>query len=71
MSTEFTLDDIFGDSLNLTLDEENKDEGKKEIKETPKLVKVTEKGIVILDQDLMNDIKKKNLSASMVSSFFQ
>ena len=24
MNTEFTLDDIFGDSLNLTLDEENK-----------------------------------------------
>lgn len=71
MNTEFTLDDIFGDSLNLTLDEESKNEKKKEIKEDPKLVKVTEKGIVILDQDLMNNIKEKNLSASMVSSFFQ
>lgn len=71
MSSEFTLDDIFGDSLNLTLDGD--EEVKEEIKEdkVSKLVKVHEDGIVITDDELMNKIKKKNLSASMVSSFFQ
>ena len=70
---EFTVDDIFGDSLNLKLEDEREvDLSEPEIKkEVDKLVKVTEKGIVILDEDLMNEVKKKNLSASMVSSFFQ
>ena len=68
---QFSLDDIFGDSLNLTLDEDKKNEEKIVIDSVPKLVKVREDGIVILDDTLMDDIKKKNLSASMISSFFQ
>jgi len=68
---EFSIDDIFGDSLNLKLDEEEKvKEETYEKAEKQKLVKVTEEGIVILDDELMEKVKKKNLSASMVSSFF-
>lgn len=72
---EFSIDDIFGDSLNLKLDDTDNKESL-DIKEhteddKSKLVKVTEDGIIILDEELMNKIKKKNLSASMVSSFFQ
>lgn len=72
MSNEFTLDDIFRDSLNLTLDEESPVEVD-EVQEDriSKLVKVHEDGIEILDEDLMKKVKRKNLSASMVSSFFQ
>ena len=74
MSSEFTLDDIFKDSLNLTLDEESPEE--EEVVEVfeekvAKLVKVHPDGIEITDDELMNKIKRKNLSASMVSSFFQ
>lgn len=83
--TEFTLDDIFGDSLNLTLEgEASEKEASEAIKniainggfedlkdENPKLVKVVKEGIVILDKGLMDKVKKKNLSASMVSSFFE
>ena len=68
---EFTLDDIFGDSLNLKLDGNNKVEEIAKVEEKPKLIKVKKDGIIILDEGLMNDIKKKNLSASMISSFFQ
>lgn len=68
---EFSIDDIFGDSLNLTLDETEILEDLVVENQGNKLVKVTKKGIVILDEELMNKIKKKNLSASMISSFFQ
>lgn len=72
--TEFTIDDIFGDSLNLTLDGETEgyqiEKDIEAIKE-PKLVKVTKDGIIVTDDELMDKIKKKNLSASMVSSFAQ
>lgn len=65
---EFTIDDIFGDSLNLKL-EENKVEEVVVPKALPKLVKVTKEGIKILDEGIMDKLKKKQLSASMVSSF--
>lgn len=68
---EFTLDEIFGDSLNLTLDEEQFPVEEEVADKKPRLVKVLKNGITILDEKLMNDVKKKNLSASMVSSFFQ
>lgn len=69
---EFTMDEIFGDSLNLTLDEEEqKIEVYKEVLKSNKLVKVVKEGIKIIDKDLMQKVKDKNLSASMVSSFFQ
>lgn len=77
MKPEFTIDDVFGDSLNLKLDEleeVEKDEfviKKEEPAKTNKLVKVTKEGIVILDDNLRAQVKKKNLSASMVSSFFE
>ena len=75
MGVEFSLDDIFGDSLELTLDKENdkKEEVSKteQIKKVTQLVKVHEDGIEIISEDLMKDIKRKNLSASMISSFFQ
>lgn len=68
---EFTLDEIFGDSLNLKLEGDDKVEEIVKLEEKPKLVKVEKNGISIIDKDLMNDIKKKNLSASMISSFSQ
>lgn len=73
-NVEFTIDEIFGDSLTLKLDDE--EEIKEEVEVTQesksdKLVKVTKEGIVILDDKLMEDVKRKNLSASMVSSFAQ
>lgn len=76
MPVEFTIDDIFGDSLNLRLDNETiEDAQKAECAEstpsTNKLIKVTDKGVSIINDELMDKIKKKNLSASMVSSFFQ
>lgn len=74
MKTEFTIDDIFGDSLNLKL-EDNVISDVEVIKEQPelskKLIKVTKEGIVILDDELLEKVKKKNLSASMVSSLGQ
>lgn len=69
---EFTIDDIFGDSLNLTLSEDEEfQEEEKNVKQQPKLVKVLKDGITILDEGLMDDVKRKNLSASMVSEFSQ
>lgn len=71
---EFTMDEIFGDSLNLILeDEETVTAPLKAMKvaEEAKLVKVTKEGIKILDEDLFKKVKNKNLSASMVSSFAQ
>lgn len=72
MKTEFTIDDIFGDSLNLKLD--NEPEIVEEVVEEeskPKLIKVVKEGVKIIDDELMKKVKKKNLSASMVSSFAQ
>lgn len=72
MSSEFTLDDIFGDSLNLKLDgEEVVEEEEIQENKVSKWVKVHEDGITITSEELMDKIKKKNLSASMISSFFQ
>ena len=71
MSKEFTVDDIFGDSLNLKLDKLTPKEKEIKVEEIKKKVKVTSKGLKILDENLMNEVKRKNLSASMVSSFFQ
>lgn len=69
---EFTIEDIFGDSLELELENDGlKFEEPEEIKSPPKLVKVTKEGIVILDKDLMETVKKKQLSASMISGFQQ
>lgn len=70
---EFTIDEIFGDSLNLRLNQADMlvPEEEVELPKVKKLVKVTKEGIVILDEKLMNDIKKKNLSASLVSSLEQ
>lgn len=69
---EFTIDEIFGDSLNLTLD---KDEPKviEEVIEdnSSKLIQVTKDGVKIINAELMAKVKKKQLSASMISSFFQ
>lgn len=70
MSKEFTVDDIFGGSLELTLDDVEVNEIL-EVEEAPKLIRVTAEGITILDDKLMEDIKKKNLSASMVNSLTQ
>lgn len=39
-------------------------------KDLRKLIKVTDKGVSIIDDELMESLKKKNLSPSMVSSFF-
>lgn len=79
MKPEFTIDDIFGDSLNLKLDKVVEKEmdnfvieisGQQDTSVKPnKLVKVVKEGIVILDNDFKNKVIKKNLSASMVSSF--
>lgn len=68
---EFTIDDIFGDNLNLKLNEKEVEVVEELKDERPKLVKVMRDGIKVLDEGLMNEIKRKNLSASMVSSFFQ
>lgn len=72
---DFTIEDIFGDGLSLSLNESDKVAGdvheQVDIKKKPKLVKVTEEGIVILDDNLMKKVKAKNLSASMVSSVEQ
>lgn len=68
---EFTIDEIFKDSLNLTLDEEEKqiiEEQKEEIK---KMLKVTENGLIIQSEELLQALNKKNLSASLVSSLRQ
>lgn len=70
---EFTIEEIFGDSLNLKLEKEfnlNPEE-QLEVKEKPKLIKVTKDGIMILSDELLDAIKKKNLSPSLVSSFNQ
>jgi putative RecB family exonuclease len=69
--TEFTIDDIFGDSLNLKLDEAEIIVEEEVVNQTAKLIKVTPQGVKILDEELMNKVKKKNLSASMISSFTQ
>lgn len=68
---EFTIDEIFGDSLNLTLTEVKPIEIEEVLIGISKLVKVTKEGIKIIDKELMDKVKKKQLSASMVSSFFQ
>lgn len=68
---EFSIDDIFGDSLNLQLEEEIAKLPEEKAAVIRKLVKVTEDGIVILCDDLLAEIAKKNLSASMVSSLLQ
>lgn len=70
---EFSIDDIFGDSLNLKLDEEFNIPGVEEEpeQEKSKLIKVHEDGIYIQSDELLEEIKKKNLSASLVSSFRQ
>lgn len=69
---EFTIDDIFGDSLNLTLSkEEEVVDIVEEVEQTPKLIKVLKGGITITDDELMEKLKKKQLSASMISSFNQ
>ena len=68
---EFTIDEIFGDSLNLRLSEAEPVVVEEVKNEKPKLVQVMKNGIKIIDEGLMNDIKRKNLSASMISSFFQ
>lgn len=70
---EFTIDEIFGDSLNLKLEE---DFGVVEQlvskgTEIPKLVKVHENGIEIVSDELLEKIKKKNLSASLISAILQ
>lgn len=72
-NAKFSLNEIFGDSLNLTLDGEDDyvEEIVEEVASEPKLVKVHKDGIEITDKELMEKVKKKNLSASMVSSFFQ
>lgn len=70
--TGFTLDDIFKDSLNLKIEGEEKlteEEVSEDSKQ--KLVKVHNEGIEILDDELLNKISNKNLSASMVSSFLE
>lgn len=41
------------------------------MEEIKHLVEVTDKGLKIIDEELMEQVKKKNLSPSMVSSFFQ
>ena len=56
--------------MNLKLDEESGVFEEEEQSE-PKLIKVHPDGIEILDDELLEKIKNKNLSASMVSSFFQ
>lgn len=74
MKVEFTIDDIFGDSLNLRLDEEEEKLTQEEVvKETDsnKLIKVVKDGVIILDDELFEKVKSKNLSASMISSFAQ
>lgn len=73
MSSEFTIDDIFGDSLNLKLNNETEEvlEVEQVEEKTKKLVKVVKEGIVILDEELKQKIRNKNLSASMISSFGQ
>ena len=70
--TGFTLDDIFKDSLNLKIEGEEK-LAEEEVSEDSKqkLVKVHNEGIEILDDELLNKISNKNLSASMVSSFLE
>ncbi|HHT97123.1 MAG TPA: PD-(D/E)XK nuclease family protein [Clostridiales bacterium] len=70
---EFTIDDIFGDSLNLKLEKESNVQEPivNKVDEKPKLIKVMKDGIIILSEELMNKVKKKNLSASTISSFFQ
>lgn len=68
---EFTIEEIFGDSLNLQLEEEFKLESEVNVESKSKLIKVREDGIVILSDELMESIKKKNLSPSLVSSFGQ
>lgn len=67
---EFTIEDIFGDSLNLKLEDVEQKEVE-EVKKEPKLVQVTKEGIRILDQDLLEKVKNKQLSASMISSLDQ
>lgn len=68
---EFTIEEIFGDSLDLALEDEKVEKPVSDLDKTPKLVKVTKAGIVVIDDDLMKKVKNKNLSASMVSSFSQ
>lgn len=71
-SDSFTLDDIFGDSLNLTLDIGNEVEPEEIVQEKlNKMVQVVDGGIKITNDELMDKVKKKNLSASMISSFSQ
>ena len=67
----YTIDDIFGDSLNLKLDNMAPEEKEKVEEQVKKLIKVTEDGIIIQDDELLEAIKNKNLSASLVSSFRQ
>ena len=82
MKPEFTIDDIFGDSLNLKLNKTVEKEmnefvidtnGQQDVSEAKsnKLVKVVKEGIVILDDEFREKVIKKNLSASMVSSLFE
>ena len=72
MKKEYTIDDIFGDSLNLKLDDSpvEKIEIEKQ-DESGKLVKVYEDGLEIISDELMKKVKRKQLSASMVSGFAQ
>lgn len=58
MKVEFTIDDIFGDSLNLKLDDEEEIVQAKEI-ENNKLIKIVENGVKILDKDLFEKVKKR------------
>ena len=72
MKREITVEDIFGDSLNLKISpEDDITIALEEVLEAPKLIKVTSTGIEVLDEGLMNKIKKKNLSASLVNSITQ
>lgn len=68
---EFSIEDIFGDNLNLTLNDNKMPEEIVIKKGPPKLVKVTKEGITILDKDLMDKVLKKQLSASLVPSLEQ
>lgn len=73
MKKEYTIDDIFGDNLSLKLDDEQPIEEIKieESSQTDKHVKVYEDGLEIISDELMNKVKRKQLSASMVSGFAQ
>lgn len=71
---EITIDDIFGDSLNLKLDDSDLSALEIEevkIEKSNKLVKIHPHGIEVIDEEFMKKVKKKQLSASMVSGFFQ